>query len=478
MALLSANLVERVAESLTRYSMLALGTRLGVAVSGGADSVSLLHILRRLAPRFEITLAVLHVNHQLRAADSDADEKFVRQLAVELECPCFAIRTQPSSLGNLEAECRDQRREFFQQTRIAQNLYRVALGHTRSDQAETVLFRLLRGAGTAGLSAMRPVADHLIRPLLAVSRDEVRSWASAQGIAWREDKTNVDPQFTRNRLRYETIPELSRLYNVNLETTFAGTAAVAQAEEDFWRPLVESSFGNLRIESRWGVALNSGELNDLPLALRRRVIRRALSELRGDLRGLDLHHVDGVVTISGSIHGHDRVMLPGADVLRSFGTLLFAAPGRLSEERQYRIPVVSGEELMLPHGAGLFSVDRVTNRLQICANFESEHHFLSLSAFHAGGVAHPLAVRNWRPGDELRRAGHRNPEKLKTLFQEHKIVLWERKHWPVLVAGEEIIWARQFGCADGFEAQPDASGPLLHLTYSEVITTSGFKRQV
>src|SRR6516165_6073363 len=167
MAVLPAKLLDKVAEIITRYSMIAPGSRTGVAVSGGADSVVLLHLLHQLAKQFATSLTVLHVNHGLRGAESDGDEEFVRQLAASLDIRFFSERPSLRQ-GNLEETAREARREFFRRTQQELGLTQVALGHTRSDQAETVLFRFLRGSGTAGLAGMRFVSagDALIRPLL------------------------------------------------------------------------------------------------------------------------------------------------------------------------------------------------------------------------------------------------------------------------------------------------------------------------
>src|SRR6478735_4184777 len=177
MSVLAGTLPERVAEIIPRYNMLPAGGRVGVAVSGGADSVALLHILRDLWSE----LVVLHVNHHLRGEESDGDEAFVRELAQSLGLTIVVEHAVPPA-GNLEQEARRGRRAFFLRCREELDLKRVALGHTRSDQAETVLFRLLRGSGLTGLAGMRPASDDgFIRPLLTTSRDEVRRWAREQG---------------------------------------------------------------------------------------------------------------------------------------------------------------------------------------------------------------------------------------------------------------------------------------------------------
>lgn len=461
--MLAETLLDRVAGIIPRYSMLEPGDRVGVAVSGGADSVVLLHLLHRLASRLPATLVLLHVNHQLRGAESDADEEFVRKLGAALE---LEVRVTAGAVksGNLEQEARRIRREFFQWCMAEQGLRRVALGHTRSDQAETVLFRLLRGSGLAGLAGMRPVTpDGLIRPLLTTSREEVRQWATAEGLSWREDSSNANPQFARNRLRSDVMPRLSREFNVNLEGVLAGTAQLAQTEEDYWLRQTEEAYCRIAKPSRFGLILQVEPLKTLHLAIGRRVIRRVLQQVRGDLRSLDFTHIEAVLQICYTAHGHDRVIVPGADALRSFDQLLLTRPGALnSEPRSYHVDLELGTERLLPFGSGSIFVNCANLEVENCVNFKKDPdptaEIADLNADIVSGFGGPaiLFARNWEPGDELQRPGHKGAEKIKSLFQEHRVVLWERRHWPVVVAGREIVWVRCFGSAAKFTASPES----------------------
>ncbi len=478
MSILAADLVERMAQIIPRYNMLSAGDAAGVAVSGGADSVVLLHILKRLAPRFELRLIVLHVNHLLRGAESEADEQFVRELARSLGLESVIERAEAPTEGNLEQAVRDVRRRFFQECIEKRALKRVALGHTRSDQAETVLFRLLRGSGLSGLAGMRWVTgEGLIRPLLSTSREEVRQWAAAERIAWREDSSNADPGFARNRLRNEAIPALARDFNPNLEGVLAGAAEVAQAEEEYWDQQIEPLYRQITERNSAGEELGSflqiQGLNALHLAVRRRLIRRAIAGLRGHLRGIDKEHVDAILAICSSSHGHDRVIVPGVDALRSFDTLLLARPGTLNSERHYRIPLNFGAECRLPFGGGIICVNSIKPQTHLCANFKEDQEFpaevadLNAQTISTSGEPHPLVVRNWEPGDELCRPGHRGAEKIKSLFQEHKVVLWERRRWPVVVLGDEIVWVRRFGVSAKFAASGETAD-TIRLVYRSV----------
>lgn len=451
--------------------MLEPGDRVGVAVSGGADSVVLLHLLHRLAPRLQIGLAILHVNHRLRGVESDTDEEFVRKLGASLELEVL-VTSGAVTGGNLEQEARQVRREFFQRCMAERGLKRVALGHTRSDQAETVLFRVLRGSGLAGLAGMYLLTqDGFIRPLLTTSREEVRQWALAEGVSWREDSSNTNPQFARNRLRNEAIPLLSREFNANLEGVLAGTAELAQTEEDYWGQEVEPLYLEIAKRNALGSILQVKPLKALHLAVQRRVIRRALREVRGDLRSLDFAHIDAVLQICYSAHGHDRVIVPGVDALRSFDQLLLARPGELnSGPREYHVDLEPGIERLLPFRSGSIFVNCVNSGLENCVNFKKDQdstaEIADLDADKLGPPGRPdvLFARNWEPGDELQRPGHKGAEKIKSLFQQQRVVLWERRHWPVVMAGQEIVWVRRFGAAAKFTAS-DESRRVIRLVY-------------
>ncbi|MBV9766778.1 MAG: tRNA lysidine(34) synthetase TilS [Acidobacteriaceae bacterium] len=451
------------AEIIPRYSMLSAGDRVGMAVSGGADSVVLLHILQRLSHRFQVNLVGLHVNHHLRGAESDADEEFVRTLGKSLGIEVFTENAELGE-GNLEQMARQARRKFFQVSMEQHGLSSVALGHTRSDQAETVLFRFLRGSGLAGLAGMRMVTgDRLIRPLLTTSREEVRNWAAAEGIMWREDSTNSDLNFGRNRLRHQTIPWLAREFNPNLEAVLAGTAELAQSEEDYWFQEIEPRYREITKRTHLGSILHVPFLAALPTAVQRRVLRRALLDVRGDLRSIDREHIEAILSLCPGTHGHARVIVPGIDALRSFDELLLTKPGELnSEKRHYCLEVPVGGECQLPFRAGSLNLNWVKREDEFCANFKEEQEFrVEVAYLDADALTGPtsrpsLQVRNWEPGDELQRQGHRQPQKIKSLFQEQRVVLWERRHWPVAVAGEEVVWVRQFGSAAKFSGSHES----------------------
>ncbi len=198
-------MLDRIAVFIARHRMFEPGQRVGVAVSGGADSVFLLHALRELAPRWNLELSVIHIEHGIRGPASIADAEFVEQLAATFGLPFHLQRADvPAMDGNLEEAARNIRQAFYAELIASGAVDRVATGHTRSDQAETVLYRILRGSGLTGLSGILPVtSERVVRPLLEIDRSEIEAWLRQRKIAWKEDETNQDRTYARNRLRHD-----------------------------------------------------------------------------------------------------------------------------------------------------------------------------------------------------------------------------------------------------------------------------------
>ena len=439
-------MLERVAAAISRHAMIQTGQRLGVAVSGGADSVCLLYVLRDLAPRWDLRLAVLHLNHRLRGEESRRDADFVVELAARLGLPATIGEADVAgSPGNLEQAAREARLAFFRDAMERGAVDRVAVGHTRSDQAETVLFRFLRGAGSAGLAGIRPVtSEGIVRPLLAIDRAEVEEFLRASGIAWREDSTNRSRDFARNRIRHELLPQLARDWNPAIGETLANTADWALAEEAYWEAELDRLAAE-RLSERQGAVLARVEsLGGLPLAAARRLVRRAMERVKGDLRGIDFEHIAAVLELASSSEGHGRLQVPGLDIFRSFEWLRIGRPVAAGlEARQYRVPAPVPGIARAPSANIAISLELVEN-LEPSGSLDSVYNG-QMGCLDGTRVTGPLELRNWRPGDQYRPVGSAGEAKIKTLFQQARVPIWERRHWPVLTDGDAIVWSRQFG---------------------------------
>jgi tRNA(Ile)-lysidine synthase len=442
-------LIEQVRRTIERYGMFAAGARVAVGVSGGADSVCLLHALVELGG---LELSVLHVDHGLRGAESRADAEFVRELAARLGLP-FCLREVRLGPGNVEQEGRKARLALFHQQLAAGRCDRVALGHTRSDQAETVLFRFLRGSGTAGLAGIRPVTvEGLVRPLIETERADIVQYLRERQIPWREDATNADVEFARNRIRHGLLPQLASEWNPSLVETLAHTAEFARAEEAYWTVEIDRLAALHLAHDNQSVLIDTEALKALPLATARRLVRRAVELAKGNLRGVNFDHVERVVELATATVGAGRTQVPGLDVRRSFDWLRLGMP---LVRKPYTLKPLAPGITPIPctgHGISLELIEKSETSVSPWNVYNTEMGCLDWKR-----LAGSLELRNWRFGDRYQPVGLAGSQKIKTLFQLQRIPVWERAQWPVLTNGESIVWARKFGPAAGFAAGPESS---------------------
>src|SRR6267143_285036 len=244
------SLQARVLDTVVRHSMICSGDRIGIGVSGGADSVALLRLLAGLRAQLGVRLFVLHFHHQLRGADADADEMFVAGLAREFDFDFVADRADVAGEArrngwNLEDAARRLRYQFFESVATTNALGRVAVAHTANDQAETLLAHLFRGTGPAGLAGIYPVAGRIIRPLMGVGRGELRDYLLSLNQAWREDASNQDTSRTRARIRHKLLPFLQQEFDPAVVTHLARLAGLAREEEIFRHALEDERFAAL-----------------------------------------------------------------------------------------------------------------------------------------------------------------------------------------------------------------------------------------
>jgi len=431
-------LAQSVLHYIRRNQLLKAGDRVGAAVSAGADSVALLRLLLELRKELGIVLSVIHFNHKLRGAEAESDEQFVANLArqnkLELHRESGDVEGYAAQKHlSLEAAGREMRYAYF--SRLLQNgLDRVATAHTLDDQAETVLLKMVRGAGTRGMAGVYtqlPVGGSqfsektIVRPLLGTRRRELQAYLKGIGQGWREDSSNRDLRHSRNRVRHGIMPRLERHLNPAVRETLAEVAEIARAEEEYWQQQVA-----LVLPQAWhGTALKLSVLNDFPLALQRRVVRAA-----GESLGLQFEfaHVEDILQLA---RDGKSGMLPGGWVVsRNATDLRFdcTSNSKLASDYEYclRIP----GRIKVPETGTWFEAELVSPR----GGYNPDH------LLDSAMLGKELQVRNWRAGDRFWPAHTKSPKKIKELLQELHITGSERKLWPVVVQGADVVWVRGF----------------------------------
>jgi tRNA(Ile)-lysidine synthase len=467
-----AELAQTVLAYIRKHDLLKPGDRVAVAVSGGADSVALLCLLAELRGELGIVLAAIHFNHKLRATDSDQDEQFVAGLAHRLrlesqsETGDVTAHAKEKHLS-VETAARKLRYEYFQRLLRENQFNRIATAHTLDDQAETVLLKLIRGAGTRGMAGIYPklVADFegaaIIRPLLDIRRKDIEAYLADIQQAWREDKSNRDLRHSRNRVRHGILPRLERNLNPAVYETLAETAEVARAEEDYWSgkvaQLLSTVWENSLTPKTLGGALNLKTLTDLPLALQRRVIRGAAESL--GLK-LEFRQVEEILETafpsqqSADSPTHKSMLLPNQwKVSRQKSELHFECQTRTGGPSDYEYSLPIPGSIDVPELGSRFESKFVgRNAVQ---GYNPEH------LFDPGLLAKELTVRNWRPGDRFWPAHSKAPRKIKELLQDRQVTGTERKLWPIVLSGDEIIWLRGFPAPAKLQPQENSSQTLL-----------------
>ena len=425
-----------------RERLLHAGDRLGIAVSGGADSVALLRIMLELRPELGIVLSMVHFNHKLRGAEADADEQFVAQLArrhdLELHLGSGHVAAHARSQHlSTEAAARQLRYQYFRQLFEEKKLNRIATGHTLDDQAETVLLRIVRGAGTRGLGGIYPQLSFagsefsIVRPLLKTGRKLLEIYLEEIGQDWREDSSNRDLRHARNRVRHGIVPRLERTLNPAVRETLAETADIARSEEEYWQKEVARILPEVWHAERR--SLQPVALAALPIALRRRVLRAAAESLG---LNLEFHHVEEILDLDP--RGPRSAMLPEGWLLSvTKGGLQFDLPSATTasnSDYEYKLAVPGA--IHVPETGVRFEAALVPGSP---APGYNPDHMLDPAL-----LQQELTVRNWRAGDRYWPAHSKSPKKIKELLQERKLTGTERKLWPVVVSGQEIVWVRGF----------------------------------
>jgi tRNA(Ile)-lysidine synthase len=461
------SLAPSVRRTIRRYGMIPSGGRVVVALSGGPDSVALVHLLRELEGAGDLVVAgVAHFNHQLRDG-AEADERFCRELADALGVPIQTGRADVRAAAradgrSIEDAARRLRYAFLQEAAVTLQADAIAVGHSRDDQAETFLLRIIRGAGTRGLRSIRPKAGNIVRPLIEVSRVDLRQFAANRKLVFREDETNGDVSIPRNRVRHELLPYLEREFSPNIVEVLSREAALAAADEDRLQidaiDLASSIvLTNTRDEN---VRLDAAALTAAHPALASRVARLALDRLAGG-RFVGFDHVQRFLDFAREGATGSALSLPGQQgrIVRSptpphARMVVLTVDGGPKSSFHFSLSIpgeviltaqgwtVSAEwadsaEPAGPNGLGLFALVK--------------------------GLDAPLAVRSRLPGDRFRPAGlGGRARKLQDFMVDRKIARSHRDLLPLVVDRDDrIVWIVGHAVAEGFRAATPSPGVIL-----------------
>jgi len=461
-------LAKRLLKMIRKQEFVRAGSRVAVAVSGGADSVALLLLLIELRSELGIVLSIAHVNHKLRGTESDEDEQFVAKLAakqgLELETRTVPVKQQGAGI---ESAARQLRYEYFRELAQAGRATIIATAHTLDDQAETVLLRMFRGTGIRGLAGILPrlkleaegcACGEVVRPLLAFRRVELREYLRARGQDWREDSSNRDLTFLRNRLRQRLMPVIMEEFGDAAIEHMAELAEIARAEEEHW-----SGFGAAHFSLLANPTLNVERLLGLPLAAARRTVR-AWIERQAPETNISFRLIEEILDLARGAAGR-KLELPGQPasaespmpvrpkvapsstagriVRRRRDELVLETPSDNARDYEYMLAVPG--EVSVPELRARIAAETVD-----VADVPEQHRRELLDPTR---LESKVVIRNWRAGDRFWPAHSKQEKKVKELLSDRHAIGEEKKLWPVALCRGELMWMRGFAVPETWTAR-------------------------
>jgi tRNA(Ile)-lysidine synthase len=445
-------------ETVRRHGMVVPGDRILAACSGGPDSVALVALLLKLRQEMPLEVVLAHFNHRLRP-ESAGDEAFVRDLARRFVLPMAAgakdVRREARRRKlNLEEAARELRYEFLRDAARKAGATRIATGHTMNDQAETVLMRLFRGTGLAGLAGIEPVsgpgACPVVRPLLGLTRADIQVFLRAEGLEFRTDASNLDRRLLRNRVRLGLLPEIERSYGPRVVEHLATLATLAREEDDLLCGFVRELADEFITRRAGETALDVKTLAFLPPALARRVAREFLRELKGDLRAVSFRDVESVL---GLKDGKRMTVKKGLALQREGGRLLRARPQRAPRAFERRW---DGRGTIAVAGTA-FRGTRLDRASGLSLQGDDRRRVL----VDLAKLRLPLVIRGRRPGDLYRPLGAPGRKKLTEALRARKIARGDRDRLPVFLSRGEIVWVPGLPVAEKFKVDAATKTVLL-----------------
>jgi len=437
-------------EVIARHGLIADGDCILVGVSGGPDSVALLHLLAARASAERLRLGVAHLDHGLRP-EAEADADFVRSMAEGLGLDVYVERADVAGMQrrshlSLEEAAREARYDFLRKTAGRHGYAKVALGHHADDNAETLLLNLLRGSGPLGLGSIRPIREGVyIRPLIRATRSDIEQYLRNRKLPFLTDRTNTDTAILRNRIRHRLFPLLESDYRPGVRAILSRTAEVLADEDDWIEGLLKPVMARMTMGRSPGrLTIAAADFGQMPLAAARRIVRAAVRSVQGDLRRIGFVHVEQIIQLSRRRGKAGPLHLPGDVRVRiEQDELVFERRAAAGVPALQREPPDEYEYTL--SGCGVLTIQETGDRISLSEvprdavadpkAAEPQTAFLDRDAVHF-----PVTVRNRRPGDRFAPLGAGGTQKLKKFFNDHKVPSAVRRYCPLLVSAGRILW--------------------------------------
>jgi len=434
-------LINKVAATIKKYSMLSEKEKILVGFSGGPDSVCLLYILNNLKDKFMLDLHAVYIDHTMRPEETPEEIEFCELLCKRLNVAFLTksidVKAYAKEQGlNRQEAARKLRYRIFEETAYEINAHKIALGHIADDQAETVLIRLFRGSGPTGLSGIPPVRGNIIRPLIEIERKEIERFLNERKSDFIVDSSNLKEDYLRNKIRLSLMPML-REFNPNIIETLSRTAAIFREEERYFEIIVAKTLMKLisrKTDTRIELFLTPFEI--MHKVIMRRVLRKAIDETRS-LRGISFIHIEDIIELIKNGNPGDRLYLPKEiRIIKEYSTLIITSEPSV-KLNTYTL-TIPGETILKE--AGILMKASTVESQESEVRSQNSGLWSTLAIFDADRLILPLVVRPRKNGDFFYPFGFGKRKKLQDFFVDEKVPRDKRDRIPLIISGEDIVW--------------------------------------
>ncbi len=463
-------MIDKVLETINRHNLVNSGEGVVVGVSGGPDSVCLLHVLYTLREKLNIKLYAVHINHMLRGKESEGDEKYVKELCEKLGIPAYFFSVDVKDIASrkgisLEEAGREARYGTFEKVAGDVGASKVAVAHNKNDQAETILLNIIRGSGLDGLKGMEYKRGNIIRPLLDVRREEIEEYCRQHSLNPRIDSTNLLSIYTRNKIRLDLIPSINNMFDIDIQDNLSRMSALLRDDLDYIEENAVHLYNKCLIdENKDSITINAAIFQKYHIAIRRRIVRSIIKKLTGSLKGIESVHVEQVLQLCENGRTGAEIHLPGRlKALKSYDHLIICTVTDSAAVQPFcRSIKIPGVTLVPEIGAGIKAVlEKKSSGVEQYVNmrYNSMEQYFDYDKLIMG-----INIRNRRDGDVFKPYKSNGTKKLKEYFIDNKIPRHERDSIPLITQGKEIVWVIGYKISDKFKVTENTK-TVLKLIY-------------
>ncbi|GAA0181561.1 tRNA lysidine(34) synthetase TilS [Clostridium sediminicola] len=441
-------MITKVKETIKKYNMIEEDDLIIVALSGGPDSVALLHILYELKDKLKIRIVAAHVNHGLRGKDSDDDEKYVSEICSKYDIPLYSKRFDIHQIAktkglSCEMAGRESRYDYFSALMKKISANKIALAHHANDQAETILMRLIRGSGIEGLIGIKPVRDKIfIRPLISITRKKIENYCEDNKLLPRIDKTNYETIYSRNKVRLELIPYIEENFNGDITNTLNRFADIMKDDNDYLETIASQKMDGYCLENSNEIKISKEAFNE-HRAILSRILRNTIKKIKGNLKNIEKKHIDDIIQIQQKETGKVLSLPDNVQIMNTYRDIIVRKKLEVKKSLDYK----NLEYRLEINKRNFIQSECFTVKMKLIESKSGKKILKNnkfIKYFDYDKANNDIILRYRKNGDKFSPLGMKGRKKVKDYFMDLKIPQHERDRIPMICFGGNIAWI--IGC--------------------------------